>query len=134
MQLKTFLKKYGERTTTNFDLLNIGRDLGLKLKVIMRDELSKTKKECIIMNIQTTHQKGSHWVCIYKQDVYFDPYGIVPPKEVFEFMKDGFKYNTMQVQPDNSTMCGQLCLFLVYKLSKGYSFEDIVLMMYDYMN
>ena len=47
MQLKTFLKKYGERTTTNFDLLNIGRDLGLKLKVIMRDELNRLKKNVL---------------------------------------------------------------------------------------
>ena len=132
MKLKFFLKKYGVSKTTNFDLKKIGEELNLNLKVIMRDELKETKKECVIMNFQTTNEQGSHWVCIYKHEYYFDPYGVIPPKEVFKYMKDSFIYNTLQVQPDGSAMCGQLCLFVLYKLSKGYRFEDIVLMMQDY--
>ena len=104
--------------------------MGLNIKVIMRDEA--IIKKYVIMNLQTTKEAGSHWVCIYNYKNYFDPYGVIPPKEVYKYMNDEFIYNTIQVQPDNSAMCGQLCVFCLYKLSKGYRFEDVVLMMQDF--
>ena len=141
MRLEKFLEKYGTNTTSIFDLNNIKKDLGLSdLSIIMSDELklkSKSKSKSYIMNYQTTKERGSHWVLVvlgtrdsrlYK--IYFDSYGIVPPDNVFEYLGD-FTYNTMQVQPEGTSMCGQLCLYVYYKLMKGYQFEDIVLEMYE---
>ena len=141
MRLEKFLEKYGTNTTSIFDLNNIKKDLWLSdLSIIMSDELklkSKSKSKSYIMNYQTTKERGSHWVLVvlgtrdsrlYK--IYFDSYGIVPPDNVFEYLGD-FTYNTMQVQPEGTSMCGQLCLYVYYKLMKGYQFEDIVLEMYE---
>ena len=114
MKLRNFLNKYGTSTTSNFDLRDIGKDLGLDLKVIMWDELLKVKpKDCVIMNLQTSKEKGSHWVAIYKNDYYFDPYGVIPTKEIFKYLKKDFIYNTIQVQPDNTKMCGHY-VYLCY--------------------
>ena len=144
MRLEKFLGKYGTNTTSIFDLNNIKRDLGLNdLSIIMSDELkskssgsgsgntSRNTCKSYIMNYQTTRERGSHWVLVSKlYKIYFDSYGIVPPDNVFEYLGD-FTYNTMQVQPEGTSMCGQLCLYVYYKLMKGYQFEDIVLEMYE---
>ena len=139
MNLKDFLDKYGTNKTTNFDLMDIARDLNLKIKVLMKDELLEYKgNKPIILNDQNSNQSGSHWVCLKKNSgstllntdssgkekgFYFDSYGIIPPKEVFEYLND-FKYSTFQIQPDNSEMCGQLCLFV---LNNDGEFESTVL-------
>ena len=127
--LKWFLNKYGTSTTTNFDLRDILRDLKLQCKVIMRDEIIKyLNSENIIFNLQTIKEKGSHWVFVSKEfKIYFDSYGILPVKEIYEYIKDDFKYNTLQVQPENSEMCGQLCIYVLYQLENKMSFEDIIL-------
>ena len=146
MRLEKFLGKYGTNTTSIFDLNNIKKDLKLSglmkksnLSVIMSDELinknsstySQNHLKSYIMNYQTTKERGSHWVLVsYPNKLYFDSYGIIPPDNVFEFLGD-FTYNTMQVQPEGTSMCGQLCLYVYYKLMKGYKFEDIVLEMYE---
>ena len=56
---------------------------------------------------------GSHWVCLSKEKYYFDSYGILPMKNINYEM-----CNTLQIQPDNTKMCGQLCLYILYKLSR----------------
>jgi len=154
MRLEKFLEKYGTNTTSIFDLNNIKKDLGLSdLSIIMSDELrafkeplSKSKSnsgsmKSYIMNYKTTKERGSHWVLVvlgtrdsrlYK--IYFDSYGIVPPDNVFKYLDNNFIYNTMQVQPESTSMCGQLCLYVYYKLMKGYRFEDIVLEMYEVLH
>ena len=135
MTLKDFLNKYGEDSTSNFQLLKWAKDLDIKpFKVVMRNELyklKKTKKNYIIANYQTSNEKGIHWVAMYRssqQNFYFDPYGITLFKEAEEFLVKGI-YSTFQIQPSGSKMCGQLCLFLLFKLSKGFDFFDIILEM-----
>ncbi len=45
LSIKEFLDRYGEDTTTNFQLLHYAKELGIKpFKVIMRNELYKLKK------------------------------------------------------------------------------------------
>ena len=137
MNLKSFLIKYGINSTSNFQLKYIFEDLNINGKVLMRDELHKiksTKKNNIIMNLETTKDTGSHWVSIYKSCVnnyYFDPYGILPTKEVYNFLKDKpFYYNKIQIQQEGMECCGQLSLYVLYKLNTtNDSFEDIILNM-----
>ena len=125
MDLISFLSRYGISKTTNFDLKDMSYDLGLDIKVIMRDEVIVKDKD-IIMNIQTTKEKGSHWVCIHQsKPIYFDPYGVLPTKEVFKVFPN-IKYNETQVQPEGSEMCGQLSLYVLYRLNLGDDFETII--------
>ena len=132
MNLKDFLNKYGTNKTTNFDLMDIARDLNLKVKVLMKDELLEYKgNKPIILNYQNSNQSGSHWVCLKKDSLnsfYFDSYGIIPLKEVFEYLND-FTYSTFQIQPDNTEMCGQLCLFVLNSLKGLEKFESTILNM-----
>ena len=123
LDLQKFLFKYGIDTTTNFDLKNIAKDLDLKIKVLMRDELvpsssldqrssrdelkdNKTKKDLIILNLESSKEEGSHWVSLYKNVYYFDPYGILPLKNITCEMYNGnastptpLMWNTLQIQP-----------------------------------
>ena len=102
----------------------------------MRDELLKiksTKKNYIIMNLQISKDIGSHWVCIYKSCVnnyYFDPYGILTTKEIYNYLDQPFRYNNTQIQQEGMECCGQLSLYVLYKLNTtNDSFEDIILNM-----
>ena len=125
MDLITFLSRYGISKTTNFDLKDISYDLGLDISVIMRNELLGIKKNYIIMNLQTKNQKGSHWVSISKSDnIYFDPYGVLPTKEVLKVLPN-VKYNEIQIQPEGTEMCGQLSLYVLYRLNLGDDFKSL---------
>ena len=92
LNLIDFLKKYGINKTSNYDLKDIADDLGIEIKVLMRDELNKikkSKKDYIIMNLETSKDNGSHWVSLSKfHNIYFDPYGILPTKEVYYYFNN----------------------------------------------
>ena len=135
-ELKNFLDKYGRDTTTNFYLRDIAKDLGIKCSIIMRDELKHYKdKNCLIINLQTSNENGSHWILASKKfKIYFDSYGVVPIKEIYEnyFIDDStpWVYNTFQVQKPNIKIFGQLCCFVLYSLENGKNFHDIVIELY----
>ena len=131
-----FLKTFGINTKTNFELKEHANFLNLELKVLMNNELHKidnTKKHNVIINLQNSDKKGSHWVCIKDKKYYFDPYGIKPTKEVEDFLDpdENYYYNTLQVQPNETKICGILCLYMLYKLEKGDSFTDIILEIHE---
>ena len=129
MDVEEFFNKYGTSKTSNFDLKDILNDLNLKSKVIMRDEIKNyLNAENIICNLQTTKEKGSHWVlCSSKYNIYFDSFGILPVIETRKYLESDFKYNTLQLQPNNTEMCGQLCVFVLYRLTDKSTFDDIIL-------
>ena len=139
MTVLDFLKTFGINTATNFDLKDYANYLGLSIKVLMNGELykiEKTKKHNIIINIQNSNKKGSHWVCFKVEPsskangchrkYYFDSYGIKPTKEVEYFLNDNYVYNHLQVQPDNTKICGVLCLYVLYMLNNNVEFENII--------
>ncbi len=64
---------------------------------------------------------------------YFDSYGIQPLPAAIDFLEEGV-YNTFKIQPDDSKMCGILCLYVLYSLHNGKSFYDTVLEMRDFFN
>jgi len=62
---------------------------------------------------------GSRGVAVYrkgKHKYYFDSYGIQPMKEAMDFLEHG-TYSTFLIQPENTKICGQLCLHILYKLN-----------------
>ena len=125
-----FLKTFGINTKTNFDLKEYSIKLDLPVKIIMNDELhkiNKTKKNNVIINYQNSNKNGSHWVCFKNRQLYFDSYGIKPTDEVEEFLNKDYIYNKLQVQPNNTNICGVLCLYVLLMLNKtNLSFENIV--------
>ena len=139
MELSEFFFKYGISTTTNFDLKDIANMLSMKIKVLMKDEIKdcKTSFQNAIINFQNSNQSGTHWVALSNTDklCYFDSYGIPPLNEVEDFAelnKKDLMYNTIQIQPNNSKMCGQLCLYFLYLTNiEEYEFEDAILKMYE---
>ena len=118
---------------SNLDLIRKAKELNLKnfRGVFMRDELKNMVpdyQECGILNLNTSKQPGSHWVCWFKngdKKYYFDSYGVVPPLEIVDYLKQPIIRNTTQVQSFNQTICGQLCLYVLKRFSEGDSFINI---------
>jgi hypothetical protein len=95
--------------------------------VFMKDELPSRvwKNESGIVNLDNSNGPGTHWVCYKKLGdtvYYFDSFGnLPPPKEIqkyFHAVKRVF-FNYDRLQPDNTSICGHLCLeFLAKSVSQ----------------
>ena len=76
------------------------------------------RRECGIVNLDKSNNPGTHWVAYYKDDrqiEYFDSYGnLKPPREILNYLGKSIKYNYARYQPDNSIICGHLCLKFLY--------------------
>ena len=122
--------------TTNDFLLKEAKRLKLRKfrGVFMRDELPKKTlvKECGIINLESSKEKGSHWCCWWKnknKKYYFDPYGILPSKEMINYLESPINYSTFQIQQFNESNCGERCLDMLNKLNNGNNFQDIIFKM-----
>ena len=133
-----FLNKYGDQTTTNIELLEYAKELNIPLKYVMHDELLKLPKSTkyIMMNLDDSKGNGTHHIAIYNTPsykLYFSSYGDVPVKEAIEFFNKSTtsktirEYNDTQIQDFNSTYCGQLSLYVLYKLHNKFKPIDIIL-------
>ena len=132
----------GYGSLTNFDLYNHVNQLKIPnfRGIYIRDALPKKtwKKECGIMNFNTSDQSGSHWVCWYKngsERIYFDSFGCITPIELQNYLKTPLEFenntrciqrNSEQVQEANTQICGQLCLYVLKNLSQGKQFQNII--------
>jgi len=133
MSIKSFFKKYGKQTTTNFDLVKIAEKEGISpFYVAMRDELNDLPSDnpiFVITNIHTSKERGVHWSCLAtmeKGNFFFDSYGLPPTIEVKDFLKHA-TYNTFCIPKPGTSECGQLCLFVLKELKEGRDFVDIIL-------
>ena len=147
MDIKKFLNKYRTDSTTNFQLLKYAKELGIKpFYCIMRNELDKLNKAktkldkysavYIICNYQTTEEQGTRWVSMCRdkdKSFYFDSYGLQLFPEALDFLEEGI-FSTFKIQPDNSRLCGQLCLWILFQLHMGKDFYDSVLELNEYFN
>lgn len=134
MNFKEFTKRYGDDTTTNFQLMKWAKELGIKpFYYCMRDEVHnlKGKKSFFaICNIHTQNQKGVHHSALCRingKAYFFDSFGLNPTKEI-EKAVGKMTWSTSQIQKVGERCCGQLSLYVLYKLADGcQSFEDIIL-------
>lgn len=99
--------------------------------VFMRNELPRKarKQECGILNLDSAPGRGTHWVAWYKNNkkkYYFDSFGVQPPVELNKYLSSPIFYNTEQIQSDHQVVCGHLCLFVLSRLSRGDSMQDII--------
>ena len=117
---------------SNFQILDAVKDLKIPnfRGVFLRDELpSKPKKnECGILNL-ADDPPGTHWVAFFRnnnRNIYFDSYGIQPPLEIIDYLKDPVYYSTEKIQPNGTILCGHLCLYVLKELSKGKPLKKII--------
>ena len=107
----------------------------------MRDTLSKQTPhsvECGIVNLNTSCQSGSHWVCYYRNKsnrIYFESFGQIIQVEIQRYLKTGTEFarcreviqrNTDIVHAANTRVCGHLCLFVLKSLANGEQFQTIL--------
>ena len=91
---------------------------------------------CYIANVDRSGQKGSHWCAFFfdqeENGQFFDSYGNPP-----EFYTSRFNtflnrnctkwdFNTIRVQSDFTTVCGQYCLYYILFKCKGGSLNDMM--------
>jgi len=122
-------------TLSNYNLINYAKQLKIKnfRGVFMRDNLPKKIRtnECAIVNLEPDSETGSHWCAYYKNGkqgkFYFDSFGLNPTNEMLNYLKKGGNFSTFEIQPMGSVICGQLCLYILYRLSNGDNFVDILI-------
>ncbi len=128
----------------NYEIETCAAKLGLKnfRGVFCRDTLPRKplKNECGIFNLNLSSQRGSHWVSWYKygdERCYFDSFGVISPKELIDYLKTPLEIeldkkviyrNSERLQEYGTSICGQLCLLILYYLcnSPRFSFQDAV--------
>ena len=130
-----------DKILTNYDLYEYAARLKIPhfRGVFMRDTLFKRpqKLECGIINLNTSAEKGSHWVCYYKNKkkrIYFDSFGQITPLEIQIYLKtksergvEVIQRNTDIVQSINTDICGHLCLFVLKALtSEHWTFQQVL--------
>ena len=142
------MKVYGieipsDRGLTNLEIENYVAKLQIPYfrGVFMRDTLpAKAKRvECAIVNLNTSKEIGSHWVCfvkIGKTRIYFDSFGQDVPIEIVKYLKSTKEFkkdvaviaqNTDIVQRVNTHVCGHLCLFVLTSLMREHlSYQQIL--------
>ena len=80
---------------------------------------------CVVQNLDTSKQPGSHWTATYVDHdgygAYFDSYGRCPPKRIETYLKrhcddaaGGWAHNDQAVQSVYSSACGQHCLYFLW--------------------
>lgn len=106
-------------------------------EVLAYDQIPEKGKEgYYIINLDTSKEKGSHWIAIKishppEKNLFFDSYGLSPQKEKFKkFLKKNYLHNSVHLQHPLSTTCGQWCIFFIYHSCKKLNFKE----MFKYFN
>lgn len=120
------------KALSNYDIINLVNKLKIEnfRGVFMRDTLPNkiNELECGIVNLDINKNKGTHWVCYYKNKskcYYFDSFGLDPPIELINYIAITIEFSTFQIQKFNTHHCGHYCL-LILKLLKKYDYKNII--------
>ena len=103
--------------------------------VYARDTLPrKPRRGFYVVNFDKMGESGSHWVCMHvgkSSNAYFDSYGRKPPpftqRDFAKFLglKKRLEKNTIQLQSDFSTTCGQWCIYYIWRTCNGWNMKNI---------
>ena len=97
----------------------------------------------MVVNTEPSHMAGAHWLAIYitdeKQGYFFDSYGNPPsysefPETIQRFLDQhciDVVHSTQQVQDPSSTACGHHCVFFLFNMQKGVSYQKFLKMYGD---
>lgn len=87
--------------------------------------------QSVIVNLQTSTEGGSHWVCCCRvkgRNVYFCPFGSPPDDRVVRFLGSTCIISTGKYQQLQSKQCGQFCVFFLRHLLQH---KDMYRALYD---
>ena len=140
--MRIFNVSIPDKPLTNIELSTYAQELDIPhfRGVFMRDTLPlyPFSIESAIVNLNTSNQCGSHWVCYYRNKtdrIYFDSYGQITPVEIQRYLKTGSEFdrgreiiqrNTDIVQSVNTSVSGHLCLFVLKSLANDEQFQSIL--------
>jgi len=86
-----------------------------------------------IANTEPSHMSGQHWVAFYCNDntvECWDSFGRNPAEyseHLATWINDEYKIVQIEsVQSDDSTVCGQYCMFFILLRAYNFSYEDIM--------
>jgi hypothetical protein len=125
-------------TTSNFDLEDLAKRLGIKNFKIFSPDLIKGKipaNQVGIVNLDDSSGGGTHWVAFYQNKsseyaIYYDSYGIAPDPRLLRYLKGSGKPvigQTVDHQHLRSKACGYFCIYFLYCMSvKGMSFSEFL--------
>lgn len=124
-----------DQATSNNDIQEIVETLGMGNVFggcFLKNELPKrTDSKYYIVNLDssTTGKGGTHWTLLVIKDsthaMYFDPFGLPPPKEVIDFT--GTReviYSSNEMQNIESVLCGYFCIYVMNELFSHKTFYD----------
>ena len=106
--------------------------------IFSRDLLKNITKKpsLIICNTDPSYKEGKHWIAIFFTEEYVEFYDSIG-KDIVEYHDDlirfiskfnvpRYKISLIKTQEDNTSYCGEHCLFYSYYRCKGKSMEYII--------
>lgn len=108
-------------TTSNVDLDELARILGLNIQVVLQDDLQRLtpyEQQKLIINLGNLENGGTHWVALKihgRVAMHFDSFGGPPTTAIKEYCK-GYKlaHTNKIIQAIESNLCGWYCLAFFY--------------------
>ena len=101
------------------------------LGVFSRDTLPRAiirYPACYVTNTDKAREPGSHWVAVFMPSSssleYFDSYGWLP--DAYGLNVSPSHHNSKCLQSLGSNVCGQYCIYLLYRRSHGRSLTSIL--------
>ena len=110
--------------TSDKFLLHLADLLNVKLnQILLREQfIGKAQNGFYICNLDDLGSKGTHWTSFYVQDkhvVYFDSFGLSPPKSIVKFCKNkSISYSADQIQHIKSDACGYYVIAFIQNFNK----------------
>lgn len=99
------------------------------------------RPKLIIVNTSPSNEKGSHWISFWfnsNEIDIFDSLGEINfqtyPNDIVNFIKrysNNINFCKKAVQPKNTDICGELCLYFAFFKCLGYSLQTITKRMSD---
>lgn len=120
------------RPLTELDIIEHSKDIPCFRGVFMRDNLpfKPFKKECAVINLDSSDGPGTHWVAYYKKNnyvYYFDSFGnLRPPQELIAYLGSAsiIFYNYVKYQHYDTVICGHLCIQFLHDIEN--KIENII--------
>jgi len=88
-----------------------------------------------VINTDPAAEPGEHWVCVFfphkSPPEFFDSLGRAPnfySHNLASFLGVKYMFNTMRLQPYNSSTCGLYCLHYIHHRIRGVNFLGVLKM------